>query len=77
MSRLDHANDLVRHCKDLLPHIAAEYESSLNKKQVEAKLLIDIKNFMENLRSALDYSANEIFIKYGHSPKAKPRIYFP
>src|SRR5687767_2985158 len=32
---------------------------------------------METLRSALDYSANEIFMKYGHSPKAKPRIYFP
>ncbi len=34
-------------------------------------LLIEIKNFMENLRSALDYSAHGLFDKYGDKKKSK------
>ena len=78
MNRFDQAKALVERCKDLLPQIAAEYESSLHQKQeIEPGLLIDIKNLMENLRSAMDYAAHELFDTYGHSTRSNPRIYFP
>ena len=77
MSYFDDANSLLQHAEKQLPQIKAEYESSLSKKEIDTSLLIDIKNFMENLRSALDFSAHGLFDAYGSSSKAKPNIYFP
>jgi hypothetical protein len=49
----------------------------LHAKTVSPTLLIEIKNFFENLRSALDFAATGIFDSHGSSSKGKPRIYFP
>jgi hypothetical protein len=60
-----------------LRDIKSEYDKSLQDKEVKTRLLGTIKNFMENLRSALDYSAHGLFAKYGSSPRPDPKIYFP
>lgn len=77
MSRFDDAKSLLQHAQGKLPDIKAEYGKSLSKKSVEASLLVDIKNFMENLRSALDFSAHGLFEAYGASNRLNPKIYFP
>ena len=77
MSRFDDAKSLLQHAQRKLPDIKAEYEASLSKKSIETSLLVDIKNFMENLRSALDFSAHGLFAAYGASTRSNPKIYFP
>jgi hypothetical protein len=77
MSHFDDANALVNHAKGALPKLEQDYQSSLKDRTVKPALLIDIKNIMENLRSALDFSAHGLFTKYGASAKANPKIYFP
>jgi hypothetical protein len=77
MAHFDDAKHLVYHAKNALPKLEQEYQSALHEKTIKPTLLIDIKNIMENLRSALDFSAHGLFTKYGSSPKADPNIYFP
>jgi len=57
--------------------IKAAYRESLAEKSIKPALAVEIKNLMENLRSALDYAATGLFAKYGKSKSASPRIYFP
>lgn len=77
MTVFDDATNLVRHAEKELPQIRAAYERSLHAKVVETTLLIEIKNFCENLRSALDFSACGLFEKFGSAQKGKPKVYFP
>lgn len=77
MSAFDDANDLVSHAKADLSKIRIAYDASLHAKSISATLRVEIKNFVENLRSALDFSAHGLFDRYGVSTKTKPKIYFP
>ena len=77
MGAFDDANELVHHAEKKLPNVRAAYEASLHAKGVSQSLLIEIKNFFENLRSALDFAARGVFDRYGSSNRAKPKIYFP
>lgn len=77
MAAFDDALELVKHAEGELPTIRAAYEASLTAKAVSPKLLIEIKNVCENLRSALDFAATGLFEKYGSSKKANPKIHFP
>lgn len=77
MTYFDDAVALVNHVKDDLTKLVQSYDSSLQQRTIERGLLVDIKNLMENLRSALDYSAHGLFSKYGSSTKPDPKIYFP
>ncbi|HEX8514564.1 MAG TPA: hypothetical protein VF868_00085 [Bacteroidia bacterium] len=77
MSYFDDANELVLHGKQTLDKIKSAYEESLNEQTIKKSLLIEIKNFMENLRSALDYSAHGLYDKYGDKTKKADKIYFP
>ena len=77
MAHFDDAKALVDHAKNSFPTLEQDYRSSLHGKTVEPALLIDIKNAMENLRSALDFSAHGLFAKHGASPRPDPKIYFP
>ena len=77
MNSFDEAKNFVRHSKEMLPQLEAAYEISLHNQKIERNLRINIKNLMENLRSALDYSAHGLFDKYGSSSNANPNIYFP
>lgn len=77
MDTFDDAKELVRHAEQKLVEIKKEYERSLHKQRIKPALLVDIKNFFENLRSALDFSAHGIFDQFGSSSNAQPKIYFP
>lgn len=77
MSYFDDARVLVGHAKAELAKIEKVYADSLAEKEVKPTLLVEIKNLMENLRSALDFTAHALFDKYGSSTKKNPRIYFP
>lgn len=77
MSYFDDALDLVKHAKNEFDKIKRSYGQSIHKKSIEPKLLIEIKNLMENLRSALDFTAHGLFNKYGNSTKSDIKIYFP
>ncbi|MCX6072400.1 MAG: hypothetical protein NTU91_16350 [Chloroflexi bacterium] len=60
-----------------LAKVEAQYNASLHAKAIGAELRIDIKNLMENLRSILEYVAEDI--RDTHCPTAKtPKpVYFP
>lgn len=77
MSAFDDATELINHAASDLATIREAYEASLHAKQVSGSLKVKIKNCVENVRSALDFSARGLFDKYGSSPKANPKIYFP
>lgn len=71
------ATQLLKHAEAELPTIREAYERSLAEKKVRASLQVEIKNFLENIRSALDFAARGLYDKYGSSRKSKQRIYFP
>jgi hypothetical protein len=53
------------------------YESSLEHKHVSEDFKVSIKNIFENLRSCLDYLAQDIFERHCASSKKPDRLYFP
>jgi len=53
------------------------YNTSLHEKHVREDLKVSIKNIFENLRSCLDYLAQEIFETHCASSKKSDRLYFP
>ena len=67
-------NLLDRISQDYLK-IEQKYKDSLTKKEVDSDLKIDIKNFLENSRSVLEYCAREV----GNliSLSSDKTIYFP
>lgn len=77
MGYKEDAIELINESKETLKEIKASYEDSLHDKEVKSKLLIKIKNFMENVRSALDFTAHELFDKFGTTSGSTPNIYFP
>ena len=77
MAHFDDAKELVAHAGEGFSKIRAAYDASLRDKEVKKTLLIEIKNIMENLRSALDFAAHGLFERYGSSSKTHPKIYFP
>ena len=77
MAYFDDAKALVEHAENEIPKLQAAYDQSLAETTIKPTLLVEIKNVMENLRSALDFSAHGLFDKYGSSTRANPNIYFP
>jgi len=77
MSAFDDAYELIKYAESDLAKIRDAYEASLRAKEVSSTLQVQIKNVVENLRSALDFSARGLFDQYGSSPKSNPKIYFP
>ena len=77
MSAFDDAKALVQHANEELPKIRKAYQESLSNKTIGAGLLVEIKNFFENLRSALDFTAHGVFEKHCAAKARKPKFYFP
>lgn len=77
MGYFEDAKQLVQYAKDQFPQIEEAYNISLEDLEIKPKLLIEIKNLMENLRSALEFTAHGLFKKYGYSDAAKQKTYFP
>ena len=67
---------LERSSKDIR-NIKFEYSASLQANEVSTNLKINIKNFCENLRSVLDYLANEIREVHCQTAKPNNNFYFP
>ena len=75
--RTDDINALLKRSTDDFDALWENYKQCLHEQTVSADLKIDIKNIAGNLRSVLDYIANDI--RDSHCPSAKPndRFYFP
>jgi hypothetical protein len=67
---------LTRANRDLMK-VEAGYSASLNAHSIVADLKIDIKNLCENLRSVLDYLAQDIREKFCPPLRSSDRLYFP
>lgn len=76
MKRQKDIEALFEVAESQLQEIKSEYEKSLNDKEVKPRLKILIKNYLENLRSVLDYIAHDIHDHYVHCGKGHT-IYFP
>lgn len=59
MSHKDDVNKLIRAAEDQYNIIRKDYERALSDKSLD--LRVPAKNLMENLRSALDYMAHDIY----------------
>jgi len=57
--------------------VQAAYDASLHDKHVREDLKVLIKNIFENLRSYLDYLAQDIFEAHCGTAKKPDRLYFP
>jgi hypothetical protein len=77
MAGFDDARDLIAHAATDLAKIRKDYEQALHTQSISATLRVDIKNFFENLRSALDFAAVAVFEKHGTFGKKNPKVYFP
>jgi hypothetical protein len=77
MAQFDDARTLVEHSAAKLDTLRALHANCLVTRSITADFLVEVKNFMENLRSVLDYCAHGLFDKYGQSRNARPNIYFP
>ncbi len=76
MGRLEDIKVLIEVADEQLQKIEDEYNKSLNNKAINPKLPAYIKNYLENLRSSLDYLANEICEKILLKTK-REKTYFP
>ena len=76
MARINDVQANLKVAKDLRQQIQAEYNSSLQAKSISPTLPVYIKNFLENLRSPLDYLALEISERILNQPKGS-KVYFP
>jgi len=77
MSQFGDAWHLVHSCEEKLAALSELHGQCLAEHSIKSSFLIEIKNFVENLRSALDYCARALFAKFGRSKKVAPRVYFP
>lgn len=81
--RKNDVNELLKHARRDLKTISKQYEAALEKETIPSSLQIDVKNFMENLRSALDYMAHDIYEvvisphRKASGKKSVEKIYFP
>lgn len=76
MSIQEQIDAMLEVASEQLEKIRAEYDQSLRAKSVSPKLSVYIKNYLENLRSPLDYIASEICVNI-LSLSTSHRTYFP
>ncbi|HBU07300.1 MAG TPA: hypothetical protein DEB09_04420 [Candidatus Magasanikbacteria bacterium] len=81
--RKDQINALIQHAKNDFKNIEVQYLKSLEEQTISTSLQIDVKNMMENLKSALDYLAHDIYeivimpARKATGDKEIENIYFP
>jgi len=71
-SKHDDIEAVMKKAEKTLQNIQNEYQKSLNC-QVTSELLVDVKDYLGNLKSALDYLANKIGTSDGYFPVANSR----
>jgi len=69
---------LLKYAEDVQHmEIFRDYELAVESRTVPEFLPVRIKNLCENLRSVLDYLAQEIWESFGKKAGRRPKIYFP
>ncbi|PIR04177.1 MAG: hypothetical protein COV59_03255 [Candidatus Magasanikbacteria bacterium CG11_big_fil_rev_8_21_14_0_20_39_34] len=77
MKRAKSIKALLKKAAQQLEEITKEYNNSLHKKQIKPELKVEIKNLFENIRSVLDYLANEIRESSVVNNQGSKIFYFP
>jgi hypothetical protein len=77
MKRAASIEALLRKAAADFSNLKKAYESSLAQKHVSEDLKVAIKNIFENLRSCLDYMAQDIFEAHCGGATKPDRLYFP
>jgi len=77
MQRSASIEALIRKSRTSFVDLKRQYDASLHEKAVREDLKVDIKNIFENLRSCLDYIAQELFDAFCIGAKKPDRLYFP
>lgn len=84
LERIADAKLCIEESKSLLKEITDIYNKNLYKDNLPPNLNIKIKNFLDNIRSSLDYVSNYIFYNYCYDNYTKKelerierQIYFP
>jgi hypothetical protein len=77
MKRASSIEALLKKAAADFAELNTAYNSSLHEKLVSEDLKVLIKNIFENLRSCLDYLAQDIFDKYCAGANKPDRLYFP
>ena len=75
-TRLVQANALVQEARRRSAQLKVEYEKSLHEREVRVELQVAIKGVLDELRSALDYVAYELYEQLGNQSR-KAKVYFP
>lgn len=77
MKRRKDVEELLEYVKTSLVTVKTVYDQSLELKEIPGRLCVQVKNVMENLRSALDYMALDVYESLPNQKNSKPKIYFP
>ena len=75
-NRFEQAKALVQEVTNRLPEIEKSYNDSLAKRNIDVALQVGIKGIIDNLRSALDYVAYELYDRFG-AKTGNAKVYFP
>jgi len=59
-SKFDDINAVLKKAKTSLDLIEKKYNESLHDQEISAELLVEIKDYLGNLRSALDYLRSKV-----------------
>jgi len=77
MQRTASIEALIRKSRASFADLKGQYDASLHEKTVREDMKVDIKNIFENLRSCLDYIAQDLFDAFCKGAKKPDRLYFP
>jgi hypothetical protein len=77
MKRASSIEALLKKSNVIFSELKRAYEESLHDKNIREDLKVDIKNIFENLRSCLDYLAQDIFETCCTSSPKPDHLYFP
>lgn len=78
MDRRKRIEILLRYADEVqFEEVRQDYETAVQTRLVPEFLPVRIKNLCENLRSALDYIAQDLWGLYGNKRAARPNVYFP
>jgi hypothetical protein len=77
MHSFEDALNLIDYSRAGFNLLKLEYGYCTDIKTVTSGLPIMIKNFLDNARSALDFSTNALYQKFGDQSKPPPTIHFP
>jgi len=77
MKRSSSIAALLKNANQDFKAVRIAYDASLHEKHVRDDLRVEIKNIFENLRSCLDYLAQDIFETHCSSSRKPNSLYFP